>query len=532
MFTYQFGIRIFPFLILAASLSVRAQYGERIRVEDDRFYAGEKEIWINGVNTPWQNWNDFGGDFDAEFWDAHFVRLKANGANATRIWMSGDGDGGIRVDAEGNVTGATDAHWRDLDALFALAAKHEIYILATLISFDHTKSGNPRYQGWRNMYLRDEGIASMMRNYVRPFVERYGNTPWLFAIEPGNELEWAGVPGENDAGIPKDRIIRYVAEVARTVRRNSKVLVTQGAASIRWNSDEHDGDWWSDDALQARIDDPAARLDFDSPHYYDWQRRHYGNPFRMSPTAYGLRGDKPAMIAESPARGSGGQGIEADFLGAKANGWRGVMPWTSNGVDAYGDLTDISPGLQAIGARYPDMVSPRHHGAPPHPLLVFYNHRNLVTDTWALNGELQRVRDPSDESDIHFSFQYELEEYWAGFAMNLDNWSRDLPHDVSAHNDLVIAYKGPTTPGHEVIIRLRDNLGENGLGDPGPEVTLPRVEQTTIRRIPLSKLQADSDLDLSRMKEILISVGGAERGTGNLRVTKVKFSSSENIEEH
>ncbi len=87
------------------------------------------------------------------------------------------------------------------------------------------------------MYLRDEGIASMMRDYVRPFVERYGNTPWLFAIEPGNELEWAGVPGENDAGIPKDRIIRYVAEVARTVRRNSKVLVTQGAASIRWISE-------------------------------------------------------------------------------------------------------------------------------------------------------------------------------------------------------------------------------------------------------------------------------------------------------
>ncbi|MCC5847319.1 MAG: hypothetical protein JJU29_04420 [Verrucomicrobia bacterium] len=514
-------------ILLAVSQTALAQYGERIRVQGDRFYAGEREIWINGVNTPWQAWNDFGGDFDADFWDAHFNRLKKNGVNATRIWMSGDGDGGIRVDESGKVIGATEAHWQDLDTLFELAARHEIYILATLISFDHTKTGNPRHEAWRKMYLRDEGIASMMRNYVRPFVERHGENPWLFAIEPGNELEWTGVPGDNDAGIPKDRIIRYVAEVARTVRTRSKVLVTQGAASIRWNSDKHEGNWWSDESLQSQIPDPAARLDFDSPHYYDWQLREYGKPFQMNPKAYGLRGDRPAMIAESPARGSRGHRIEEDFLGAHANGWRGIMPWTSNGVDDYGDLSDIAPGLHAIWARHPDKVYPRHADAPPHPLLIFHNHHNLISDTWALNGALHPIQEASDEQGVHFSFHYELMDYWAGFALNLDHWGRDPAYDLSKHGELLISYEGPSTPGHEVIVRLRDNLGENGLGDPGPEVTLPRSEHPTVKRIPLHQFQADSGLDLSRIKEIQISVGGAESETGTLVVRKLKFTKSE-----
>lgn len=39
----------------------------KVTAEGTKFMVNGKELWINGVNTPWQNWNDFGGSFDPAF---------------------------------------------------------------------------------------------------------------------------------------------------------------------------------------------------------------------------------------------------------------------------------------------------------------------------------------------------------------------------------------------------------------------------------------------------------------------------------
>ena len=34
----------------------------KVSISDGKFNVDGKELWINGANTPWQNWNDFSGN--------------------------------------------------------------------------------------------------------------------------------------------------------------------------------------------------------------------------------------------------------------------------------------------------------------------------------------------------------------------------------------------------------------------------------------------------------------------------------------
>ena len=116
-----------------------SQADRRVTVEGTSFKVDGKELWFNGVNTPWDNWNDFGGEYDAQFWDEHFAQLHDKGINASRVWISCNGEVGVKIKEDGSVTGLKDKMWEDLDSFFQIAKKHEIYIMATLMSFDHCK---------------------------------------------------------------------------------------------------------------------------------------------------------------------------------------------------------------------------------------------------------------------------------------------------------------------------------------------------------------------------------------------------------
>jgi hypothetical protein len=74
------------------------------------------------------------------------------------------------------------------------------------------------------------------------------------------------------------------------------------------------------------------------------------------------------MIGENPARGvfrqdSTGKNIlevpiSEAYIKTYENGWKGLLVWTSNGVDRNGTLTECGPGLTAFQKKYPDLVSP------------------------------------------------------------------------------------------------------------------------------------------------------------------------------
>ncbi len=362
--------KIFLSIMILLFVTYTAQiYAQRITVDGTYFKVNGDEIFINGVNTPWDKWNDFGGQYNHNFWNSEFQRIRQSGGNASRVWITCNGDVGINITQDGEVSGATDAHWQDLDDLFELALKHHVYIMATLISFDHTKNTYVKYNSWRNMLNNDAMVGSYIDHYVIPFINRYKDNPYLWCVDACNEIEWMHENTENGQ-IAWNRLQYFVGRVAEAVHQNSPVLVTLGSAAVKWNSDCSgcEGNFWSDVNLQAQYDSPEAFLDFYSPHFYGWVVRWFGNfALDKTPESYGLT-DRPVMVGENPATGVYKQNasgvdelivpMDEAFLNTYNNGWRGLMVWTSNGVDQYGSLEDCGDGLFNFFQQYPALVDP------------------------------------------------------------------------------------------------------------------------------------------------------------------------------
>ncbi|MFA5263648.1 MAG: hypothetical protein WC378_07455 [Opitutaceae bacterium] len=336
-----------------------AVFGERITVSGTQFKAGAQRIWINGANTPWKAWNDFGGKFDAAWWTNHFQELRDNNINATRVWISCSGDVGIDISPEGVVSGATAAHWADLDTLFQIARSKGVYIMATLISFDHTDKPRAKHLRWRAMLSSGSNVDSYVSNYVIPVVKRYKDNPFLWSIDLCNEPDWI-VEDAKCGPLSWDIMQVYFAKVAVAIHENSGILVTVGIAmGPKYNCPNlGEGNKVGDAALQAKVNNPAARLDFWSPHHYDWQTSQWGNPFNMTPVAYGLDGSKPALIGECPAMGTAGQTVAQDYENGFVNGWQGAQGWTSNGVDRFGGLTQLASATNAFKKNHGPLVYP------------------------------------------------------------------------------------------------------------------------------------------------------------------------------
>ncbi|MBP3964812.1 carbohydrate binding domain-containing protein [Paenibacillus lignilyticus] len=349
---------LFGALVLPSSAG--AAYGDRITITGTNFYAGGQQIFMNGANTPWNSWNDFGGSFDYTWWDNHFQTLHNNGINSTRIWITCDGEVGININSSGVVSGATTAHWNNLDSLFQIAQNRGVYVMATLMSFDHFKNTHTNYNSWRNMLSTNANIDSYVNNYLIPFVNRYKNNPWLWSIDLMNEPDW--VYEDAAAGqIAWARLQTYFAKAAVAIHQNSNILTTVGLGMVKYNSATQSGSTGnkiSDAALQAQVSNTLAKVDFYSPHYYGWQDPYFGIPFYMTPTAFGIVHDRPVVIGESPALGSTGHTITSDFANAYTNGYAGVMPWTSNGVDANGSITNLGPATQAFRDAHYALVFP------------------------------------------------------------------------------------------------------------------------------------------------------------------------------
>jgi len=337
----------------------------RITIKDGIFVVdGDRPIWINGVNTPWDKWNDFGGEYNHAWWDRHFKALGDNGVNASRVWINCNNDQrAVLIDEDGMVSGVSEKHWDDLDRFFELAEEHQIYIMATILSFDHFKSRQA--SRWRNMVMSDEAVDSFIEHYTLPFLERYKDNPFLWSIDLMNEPDW--VHENPECGqLAWEDISRFFARNAAAIRENSPVLVTVGMSFPKYNADgdSYEGNKVSDAFLQSIYANKNARLDFWSPHYYDWVGPWYGIPFTSKPAGprsqggWGLEPGRPAVLAEHSAIGSAGSTLIDDFTGLMENGWQGAMPWTSNAVDGNGGFDDIIKATRHIAQLYPHLVFP------------------------------------------------------------------------------------------------------------------------------------------------------------------------------
>lgn len=342
----------------------------RITVEGNQFVVAGKPIFMSGANTPWNLWNDFGkSSFNPDWWDNHYSQFNANGLNSSRVWITCSGEVGINIDSNGYVSGATDKHWSDLDQLFQIAQSRGVYIMATLLSFDHFKTHYTTWQRWRNWINSDANVDSYIANYLIPFVQRYGNNTALWSIDLINEPDWA----TTDEGGPIEwsRFQRFFAKASKAIHDNSPTLVTVGIAVIKYNSDVGSmKNVVSDSALRAQLDAPEATLDFWSTHWYSWMEPYWSIPMYVTPSGFDLDTTKPSVLGECPAYGSGDT-LTGDFESAYQNGWSGILPWTSNGVDDNGGWTEVIAASNAFVTNHREAVFPNTYTHPaPHPMPV------------------------------------------------------------------------------------------------------------------------------------------------------------------
>lgn len=312
------------------------EFDARIYIEDNAFKVSGETIWLTGMNAPWQAWNDFGGNYNEQYWSRVFSMMHNDGFNSCRVWISCSGEVGINIDQSGYVSGATDKHWQDLDSLFALAAENEIYVMATLLSFDHFKNIYGPYEKWRTWLKSTDNIDSYINNYLIPFCERYNDNEYVWSIDLMNEPDWV-FENEECGRISWNCLGDYFSRAAAAIHEHSDgILVTVGFGMIKYNSEKFEGNYGSDQFLQSRYNNPNAYLDFWSTHYYDWQAEWFNSPFATTPNQFGVDGSKPIVIGECSHEGFNAKigskqytmPIEDCYEWAYRNGWSGVLAWT------------------------------------------------------------------------------------------------------------------------------------------------------------------------------------------------------------
>lgn len=87
-------ISLFIFLLFISAQN----FGQEITINGNKFEKFGKEIFLNGINSPWQNEANFKIDFlgtshfNQNFWVDEFDKMQANKVNFVRIWVHGRGN--------------------------------------------------------------------------------------------------------------------------------------------------------------------------------------------------------------------------------------------------------------------------------------------------------------------------------------------------------------------------------------------------------------------------------------------------------
>ncbi len=332
-----------------------------IYIEGDKFMLGDEEVWLTGMNAPWQSWDDFGGNYSPEYWDKVFSMMSERGFNSCRIWINCSGNNGVEIDEDGFVSGATLEHWEDLDSLFALAAENEIYIMATLMSFDHFKDSNWKHTRWRAMLQDTTKIDSYINNYVIPFCQRYDSNDYVWSIDLINEPDWV-IENAECGQLSWECMGDYFARACAAIHENTDdMLVTIGFGMIKYNSEKYNGDYGSDEFLQSRYANENAFIDFTSVHYYDWQAPHFSCPFIVTAEEFGIDMSKPRVVGECSHNGIKAlkniKPIEDCYEWAYNSGWNGVLAWTDR--DLFENEVGIAQwaAVQLAGDRMTSIIN-------------------------------------------------------------------------------------------------------------------------------------------------------------------------------
>src|ERR1035437_5055661 len=271
---------------------------QNVSISGNKFTVNGQPIYFNGINTPWQGWDDFGNtSFAPSWWRTEFQSCVTNKVNLARVWIHCDGYYSPTTNTDGSVTASPALFWSTMDSLVAISKAAKVYIMPCLWSFDMVKNTYSTYQKYRNLISSKANIQSYIDNFLIPLVKRYNSEPYSVAWEICNEPEWMFENAEDGPQTVANVQLLH-AMYAAAMHKNSTKYVTTGSACVKWNSDlykgtgDNAGNVWSDVALQTIANDPLAKLDFWQFHWYSWVTQWFSSPYQQTPAYYQLN-DKP-----------------------------------------------------------------------------------------------------------------------------------------------------------------------------------------------------------------------------------------------
>lgn len=405
-----------------------ANPSEALTIEGNQFKRNGRTIFLNGLNSPWQDDQYFRIDFlgtphfDEAFWINEFKNMEENHVNTARIWIHGRGNNTPAYDTFGFTLPPTQDFYDDLEFIVNLAEEKKIYIIFNMWSFDMVQKsgfgqpGSNNHIENRNTMTDDVKTNSYLTNFLEPVVTLYKDNPYILAFEVINEPEaiWENDNDLVDNAVSRNDVISFVAKTAAKIHQasNNQKYVTVGSKWMIYNSDLFTtypdktsvGDNYTDTSLQTQFNSTDAYLDFYSMHWYQWQST--GSPFKQTVNALYPGVTKPVIIAEYPGLDlpNNDCGCACNTLPAcdfnltiaqayediKDNGFAGITAWKNGGEDDnFGKSAKIYEATKAFGNANSDLVFPDPNA--PTGLQVSDYTSNSFTLTWdtdikAVNG--------------------------------------------------------------------------------------------------------------------------------------------------
>ncbi|WP_161636315.1 Ig-like domain-containing protein [Saccharicrinis fermentans] len=394
------------YLLVLACLFINIITAQKVKISGNKFTLNDKEIWFNGINTPWHLFGDFGRqDFVPEWWTEEFAKYKENNINLARVWVHMSGEFSPNIDATGKVTGTNDIFWDHMDHLMDVSEQNGVYLMPALFSFDITKDGYKTTAEWRKWIQSEANIQSYIDNVLIPLLKRYDNRPYLLAWEICNEPEWMFENTEHGPQSFTD-VQKMHAMLAAAIHENSSKFVTTGSAAPKWNAPIYDdwgdneGNMFSDEALSSCINNPEAYLDFYQFHWYPWQSEWMKSPFTMTTVEYGVD-DKPVIVGESEGNDVCDkficQTVSEMYESAFNNGFDGVCAWKTPQNDGHGTFENISKATNSFFSKYPNLIYPE--GYEDVPVTGISLNIASVTIEEGKKEELEAILVPNNASD-------------------------------------------------------------------------------------------------------------------------------------